>query len=135
MARVRYTILVCMFHKDNLVKTQVGRFLQIFFSTHCGHGYGTLLNILCWYAYLKWALLTKNDSFKSFIKSHLLSMFQQFQRTIYWCQVWRKSREITTVQNVYYDFIKVLAINMQKRDFCSTKFYIPINALHFWKLM
>ena len=99
-----------------------------FFKPHYGHGYGTLSNILCCYAYLKWALLSKNNGFKSFMKLHLLSQSRSWMSTfgenLMNSQQWKK---------IWYDFIKVLATNIktnrQKRDFCSTKFYLPITAM------
>ena len=72
-----------------------------FFKTHCGHAYGTLSNILCWYAYLKWALLSKNNGFKSFMKLHLLSILQQFHRAVHGCHLVEKTHEFTTVKKKY----------------------------------
>ena len=49
---------------------------------------------------------------------------EQFMEKISW---------IHNSEKIWCDFIKVLATNMktnmQKRDFCSTKFYIPISAM------
>ena len=126
-----------MFHKKKSCENAGAWKFEGFFrflKTHYDHGYGTLSNILCWYAYLKWALLSKNNGFKSFMKLHLLSILQQFHRAVHGCHLVEKTNEFTTVKKkIWFDFIKVLATNMktnmQKRDFCSTKFYIPISAM------
>ena len=58
--------------------------------------------------------------------------YNNFTEQIMDVTLWRKSHEFTTVKK-YDDFIKVLATNMktnmQKRDFCSTKFYVTISAM------
>ena len=125
-----------MFHKKILRKRrsmEIRRLLQIFLkpivAMLTAHFQTYFAVMLIWNELYLVKTMASNPLWSCIFYQFYNNFTEQFMDVI----LWRKSYEFTTVKKIWCDFIKVLATNMktnmQKRDFCSTKFYIPISAM------